>query len=255
MRSPDRRRRLPGVVATITPRMGVQLYDPLMSAIDIREVERDLRRIPEVRAARIVADSTGSPVEVHIVAVPGKAAKQLARDVQSVAMASQGLEIDHRIVSVVQLDDPASEVRRTPDDHRAAEPLTQPPAPRLILEKVVVHREGLTFTVTVALRADDETVEGTVCATAASAATRRAVAEATLAAIGQRAPEGGRATVEAVDVVLVGRREVAVVVLALIVPPWEEVVVGSAPVRSDGVDQAIARAVLDASNRRLVQLA
>lgn len=72
---------------------------------ELADVERELCRIPEVRAARIVADLDGRPVEVHVLAAPGKHAKQVVRDVQSVAMATVGLSIDHRIVSVVQLDD------------------------------------------------------------------------------------------------------------------------------------------------------
>lgn len=224
--------------------------------VDICEVERDLRRIPEVRAARIVADSSGNPIEVHIVAAPGKAAKQLARDVQSVAMASRGLAIDHRIVSVVQLDDRDDiDVTDEADDQQAAESDALIAAPRLILEKVVLHRHEVTFTATVVLRSGNETFQGSVCASVAGAATRRAVAEATLKAIEDHWTKAPLAAVETVNVVPVGQREVALVVLAVVTPSSEEVVVGAAPVRSDGVDQSIARAVLDASNRRLVQLA
>ena len=39
-----------------------------------------------------------------LVVTSGKHAKQVARDIQSVAMASFGLELDRRIISVVQLD-------------------------------------------------------------------------------------------------------------------------------------------------------
>jgi hypothetical protein len=41
---------------------------------------------------------------VHVLARPGKPAKQLVRDVQSVAMAAFDLDIDRRIISVVQID-------------------------------------------------------------------------------------------------------------------------------------------------------
>ena len=80
-----------------------------LGPMEIAEVERELCRIPDVRAARIVANDAGDPVEVHILASTGKGAKQLVRDVQSVAIASGGLDIDHRIISVVQLDDLASD--------------------------------------------------------------------------------------------------------------------------------------------------
>src|SRR3954471_6081038 len=72
--------------------------------LDLREVERELCRLPEVNAARIVEDEAGRPVEVHILASRDKHAKQIVRDVQSVAMATFGLELDRRVVSVVQLE-------------------------------------------------------------------------------------------------------------------------------------------------------
>jgi hypothetical protein len=55
-------------------------------------------------------------------------------------------------------------------------------------------------------------------------------------------------------VVRAGEREVALAVLVLVVPPNEELVAGAAPVRAGGAHEAMARAVLDAGNRRLVAL-
>jgi hypothetical protein len=60
--------------------------------------------------------------------------------------------------------------------------------------------------------------------------------------------------VESASVVRAGEREVALAVLVLVVPPNEELVAGAAPVRAGGVHEAMARAVLDAGNRRLVAL-
>src|SRR5262245_35272954 len=77
--------------------------EQMMSALDLTEVEAELCRLPDVTAVRLVADPIGRPVEVHVLAHAGKPAKQIVRDVQSVALASFGLEFDRRIVSVVQL--------------------------------------------------------------------------------------------------------------------------------------------------------
>src|SRR4051812_49971561 len=67
------------------------------------DLEDALRSLPGVQAVSVVTSGTGEPTEVHVLAVPGKAAKQVVRDVQSLAMAGFGVDIDHRIVSVVQL--------------------------------------------------------------------------------------------------------------------------------------------------------
>ena len=55
------------------------------------DLETELCRIPEVTAARIVVNDAGKPTELHILALPDKHAKQVVRDIQSVAMASFGL--------------------------------------------------------------------------------------------------------------------------------------------------------------------
>src|ERR1700691_142939 len=74
-----------------------------IAGLDVQAIEGEITRLPEIVACRIVADPLGRPLEVHVLAHPGKHPKQVVRDIQSVALASFGLEIDRRIVSVVQL--------------------------------------------------------------------------------------------------------------------------------------------------------
>jgi hypothetical protein len=77
-----------------------------MATLRLRpDIEDALRRIQGVRAASVVTTAHGQPTEIHVLAAPGKQPKQVVRDVQSLAMAQFDLDIDHRIVSVVQLDD------------------------------------------------------------------------------------------------------------------------------------------------------
>ncbi|MEX0757763.1 MAG: hypothetical protein WD204_07415, partial [Acidimicrobiia bacterium] len=71
--------------------------------MDVKALESTIARIPGVENVRIVVEN-GRPREVHVLATPGKPAKQLVRDVQSVAMAAFDLDIDRRIISVVQID-------------------------------------------------------------------------------------------------------------------------------------------------------
>ena len=227
-------------------------------AVDLASVERELCRIPEVRAARIVADDDGTPLEVHVLASPGKQPKQLVRDVQSVALAARGLDLDHRIVSVVQLDDgngTAPELATLMDD----EPIPPSPAPapaveRVVLESASLVRSGVAATAEVALRQGEATVRASTEGSSAAAVTLRLVAEATLEALRDLVPAAGRAAVETAAVVRAGEREVALAVFVVVVPPNEEVVAGSAPVRAGGPHEAMARAVLDAGNRRLPAL-
>jgi hypothetical protein len=225
---------------------------------DLTEVERELVRIPEVNAARIVTDADGKPVEVHILASPEKHAKQVVRDVQSVAMASFGLDIDRRVISVVQLDGQANGI--TLPDHTEALTVNGAGAGakldrgRITVERVSAARDGLQTAVEVVLQRGDETAAGAATGSIATSAVLRSVAQATLSALRVLEPAAVRADIESALIVSLGERSVAVTSIVILVPPYEEVVSGSAVVRTAGDYDAMSRAVLDATNRRLTQL-
>jgi hypothetical protein len=69
------------------------------------DLEEAIRHLPGVRAASVVTNAERVPVEVHVLAAPGKPARHVVRDVQSLAMARYDIDLDHRIVSVVLLAD------------------------------------------------------------------------------------------------------------------------------------------------------
>jgi hypothetical protein len=199
---------------------------------ELADIEKELCRLPAVNAARIVADD--------IRAGPGKSPKQIARDVQSVAMATFGMEIDHRIISVVQLDEGA-----------AGGPLTAVGGDRVAIGAISSEQSGLRGETRVTLRRGEEEATGIAEGSVAESARQRAVAQATLDALRRLVPKAKGADVETAACVLIGSREVAVATLVFIVPGHEEVVSGSAIVRSGTEAGALARAVLDATTRRL----
>ncbi len=219
------------------------LDEQLTEEIDLRDVEAELCRLPDVVAARIVTGDGGRPVEVHVLAQPGKHAKQVVRDVQSVALASFGLELDRRIVSVVQLGPNGSE---TPGS-AATTPATIPrPRVRSIETQTSGSRTSIRITLAVG---DDEAVgfeEGSI----ATAARPRIVAAATLDALRQLEPAADVLDLAAAETVRAGADDVALVTLLCVDPPHEQRLVGSAIIYQQA-DDAVVRAVLDATNRRL----
>ena len=222
--------------------------------LDLAEVEQELRRIPGVTAARLVTDQFDRPVEVHILATPSKHPKQVVRDIQSVAKVSFDLELDHRVISVVQLDsDNLPEAMQaeamaatgngnggngTDDD-------------RITVSTVGTTRHGLRCTAQVGLRRGEAEEVGEADGTVASANINLLVAKATLDALSRHDPRAGRLDIEAAALQHLGGRAFATASLVLLNPPYEEVLLGSAPVRAAGPEDAVARAVLDATNRRL----
>ena len=221
--------------------------DP-MAALDeaeVLEIERELVRLPEVEIARLVTDNTGLLVEVHIVANSAKHPKQVVRDVQSVALASFGLEVDRRIVSVVQLDGGIADVAAA--DPQAAE--------RVTIESVSAEITGLRCLVKVGLGRGGVAAIGYAEGSVATSARFRLVAAATVDALRQLEPVAECVDIDAAQIVRAGNLDVAVVTAVFVTLPSEQVVAGSAVVTAHDESGAVVRAVLDATNRKLVRLA
>ncbi len=67
------------------------------------EVERLLCSLAGVVSARVVANPLGRLEEIHILASPMLAAKQIVRNVQSALSAGLGIVADRRIISIAQI--------------------------------------------------------------------------------------------------------------------------------------------------------
>jgi hypothetical protein len=243
----------------------------------LTRLEQDLQRVPGIRSARIVGADVAT--EIHIVATHARSPKQLVRDVQSLAQAGFGLTIDHRIVSIVQLEEsepvpekpaaapePPSETRAQPSEsevHRTINLETDeapgdlgPRPHRPVLERVVFATKGTSGWVKVALRwADGEVTEGAGAAGGSREARARGATLATLNALEPVLSRMG-ASLE-IDHVLVHRigQTDAVLVRALFYDGTSSTpLVGSAVVQDD-VATAAVRALLHAINRKLQRLA
>jgi hypothetical protein len=222
------------------------------------ELEDSLRHIPGVKAASVVTGPDAVPTEVHVLATPGKAAKQVVRDVQSLALARYDIEIDHRIVSVVQMgDDEVRAVEPEPQKGEPAaaestpEPADEAPEPvvRPAIAAITVRSGHGETTASVTLAAGDQLFEGNSKGPAGQSHRARLVAVATLDAVAELL--GQPCEVESAAIVGTGTREVALTVLTLLLPrTGEQVLTGSAVVRGDDAD-AVAKSVLAALNRQL----
>jgi hypothetical protein len=200
----------------------------------LARLEADLRRIQGVQSARVVGDE--EPTEIHVVSSPGRPAKQVVRDVQSLAAARFGLPIDHRIVSVVQLDQkPAAAAAQRP-----------------VLDRVVVANKGDSGWVKVVLVwPDGRTTEGAGSVGATRVTRARGATSALVQAlepvIGERRR---RLDVDHVMIYRIGSGDSVVVRAA-----WQESgssaeLIGSALVYDD-VASAAVQALLQAVNRKL----
>jgi hypothetical protein len=213
-----------------------------MDELDLTEVEREICRLPDVSIVRLVADSDGRVSEVHVVAHPGKHPKQIVRDVQSIALASFGLELDRRVISVVQLGGNVLE-----------DASTLRPRPSIVA--ITAEASGMRSLVRVTLALDDEEAVGFAEGSIATTARHRLVALATVDALRQLEAAAECVDIDHAQVIRIGAHDVAVVTVVYVIPPAEQLVSGSAIVRPQQEADAVARAVLDATNRRLAYVA
>jgi hypothetical protein len=220
------------------------MTDQGIAALDVQAIEVEIGRLPEVVACRIVADAAGRPLEVHVLAHPGKHPKQVVRDVQSVALASFGLEIDRRIVSVVQLGPTGP----------AAEEGFAPAVARIGVRAIQSQLEGRRATIRITLASGGREATGFAEGSSASVTRLRLVSSATLDALRQLDDAAEALEIEDASIARVGGHDVAVVTLVHVDPPHEYELLGAALARQSP-DAAAVRAVLDAVNRRLPYLA
>ncbi|MDQ6649364.1 MAG: hypothetical protein M3Z02_04530 [Actinomycetota bacterium] len=203
------------------------------------DLEEALRQIHGVRAATVVTGPDRRPTEVHVLATTDRGPKQVVRDVQSLAMARYDLDIDYRIVSVVQID---------PDEAPLAGTPGSAPASRPVIDSITVRTTGTQATATVIVMTGSDRFEGTSAGPAAPSGRPRLVAKATLEAV--RGLLQVPAELEQAAIVAVGGVLVAVSVVQVNGRSGEQTMSGSAVTRGDEAD-AVARSLLDALNRRL----
>lgn len=203
---------------------------------ETRTMDEALVRIEGVKGARLTQDPNGTITEVHVLAAGGRAPKQVVRDVQSMLRVEYGVEVDYRVISIVQIDDVP-----VPSSRPAAE------SARPAIARVAADAEGSSSTVTVELELAGRRLTGS--ARGAAHASWRLAAQATVDALGDIV--GDQALeIEFAGIVTAGQRQVALVSIRAAGARGDSMLTGSANTRRDAHD-AIARATLDALNRLL----
>lgn len=205
--------------------------------LNFQELEETLSRLDSVDAVRVVNE--GDRVsEVHILAAASKPPKQVVRDVQSLAMARYGANIDRRVISVVQLAAQSVEAQATS-------------RPRLVDIRDQADGPRTTVSVTLSWQTGEHT--GTATGPIAASARPRLVGEAALEALDNLFVNLPPLVLDSIGIATVGMRRVAIAVVVGGTSQESEMAVGSAIAGEDEAEAAV-KAVLDALNRRLPTL-
>ena len=191
----------------------------------IEEYQQLLNKIPGILSSRIVIDDNQNVTEVHILSNISRGPKQIVRDVQSALLAKFNLAIDHKIISVAQVEDKGMSMRDI----------------RLIIESI-----------NVVLSKDEQTFEGTASGGNSSQGRLRVVVYATLQAIHRFLSKDFVFILSDVVKINLADRQAIAVSLLHFADFGEEYLSGSAIIKGND-DDAVVRATLDAVNRRLYQ--
>jgi hypothetical protein len=207
-------------------------------AIDVAKIEALLSQVRGVMAVRVVLEEQGGQIdELHIVGSPGRSAKQMVRDIESLLYVRGGVRLDHRKISLVQI----------------AESAIQPSQVRVRLLDIS-SPTGDPATITVALGMEDQRVQGVGHRRPDQDDTpSRLAGYATIHALDQLIGARGQFRLEHMERQLFGQLEVYLTHLTLTTDEGIETLLGISVVRDDD-PAAVVRAILDAVNRRLQRL-
>jgi hypothetical protein len=200
----------------------------------LREYEEAIRRIRDVMAVRLVAAPGGAISEIHVLSGSSRSAKQIVRDIESSLMAKFGLSVDHKKISVAQVDG-------------GGQVSWGSGRLRLLGVRYAVDSGAVEAEVKVEF---EEVVQTATVSRPATAANRlRVPAEAVLNAVSEYFNSNHRMALD--DVLLIDFRgwRIALSAISLLTPEGEETLIGTSLVRSAEAEAA-ARSALDAVNRR-----
>ena len=202
--------------------------------INVNDIESILCRLKDVIAVSVVRDGKDEVAEIHVLTGSSRSPKQVVRDVESALMARLGIAVDHKKISVAQIDDDSPRY-----DHS-----------RLKFSDVSISFNGSKTEATVRLARDGAVYSGDAEGMSSPTAQMKLIASATLRAIDETGLVNSSIVLEDVNEVSIGGRRVAVVLVNMITDRGEDLLTGSAVIKQD-VWKGVVNATLDAVNRRL----
>ncbi|MDO8585863.1 MAG: hypothetical protein Q7T82_02380 [Armatimonadota bacterium] len=201
---------------------------------DLREIESAICQLRDIASAKVIGGPTGAIEEIHVLTESSRPPKQIVRDIESALMAKLGVQIDHKKISIAQVQGNQKPERR-----------------RLRFSDVAISVNGNRADATVHLSNDGTVYTGTSDGHSSAHSQLRLIATATLRAVENSGAADGTMVVEdlSAGTVLAGKT-IVVVVTNMITDRGEDLLSGSCVVKQD-LWKAVVNATLDAVNRRL----
>jgi hypothetical protein len=200
------------------------------------DFEALINKIPGVISSRVVMDND-TITELHVLSNFSRTPKQIIRDIQSALMAGYDMELDHKVISVAQIEDGKVSKR----------------AFRLKLKHIDLSMEENRLTTSVHLARGSNEYSGSASGGASAYNRYRLVAEAALAAVNEFLGIDPIFILADVLALNTAAGKAFTVIVTDISGIGEQHLIGSAMVQQDE-HQAVVKATLNAVNRRLDRL-
>lgn len=189
-------------------------------------------RIEGVECCRLVG--SGDDIqEVHVLSDSCRSPKQIARDIETAMITKFDTRIDRKIISIVQFKGDECGI-----------------SSRIRFSGVSVSTDGSIVETEVKLTYDDRLYSAKMSGVNTSSNKNRLIAEATLKAVQDILGQAIIVYPNEVTLKQISECTVATVLITLKLNNSEETLVGAAVVRND-INESIAKATLDAVNRRI----
>lgn len=204
--------------------------------VTVSEVESVIRQLRDVIGVRVVSDPGGVIQEIHVLTHAERVPKQVVRDVESALQARLGITLDHKKVSVAQVQSGQ-----------------QAPATRIHFNDVSISLTGQSVEATVRLSREGAIYTGQATGSSSTGGQIKTVASAALKALTESMSAPQVMLIEDAAICTVGGHQVVTVVVTIGGDRSDEVVCGSCVVRQDIVKAGVF-ATLDAMNRRISRI-
>lgn len=204
--------------------------------IQASSIEEIVNSLHDVISSKVVVEDN-KIVEVHVLAENARHAKQISRDIQSAIMSKFDLDLDHKKISVAQID-------FQHETHKDSRPK---------IKSIRYGIEGNVTEFTVELQDGEKVHTGTAKGFNSQRNTYRLLAEATIGCLQEMLKVENIFILESIRKINLSEEEVFVVGINLVTPQQELFLSGTAVVRKDE-KESIVRSVLDAVNRKITRI-
>ncbi len=201
----------------------------------IQEIETIISQVQGVVSGRIVCQED-EILEIHVLANASRSPKQVVRDIESAVLVTLGVQLDHKKISVAQLDSGLS--------------LPAEAENRFRFRSINYTAENGKAEIMITIDAGSSSHTAKLSGPNTRQNRLRLIAGATLSAVEKSLNIEGMLTVGEVQKVHFSGQNVIAAAVFLRLHNQEEVLIGTAINRGDELETAV-RASLDAINRRL----